>query len=178
MRLIAQIIFQLGIEKSRTGILSSLGLPSWKLIATSGATESNNLALFGFLATHKKGHFITVKTEHKSILEPAEYLSENGFNATFLNVDSNGQIDIDEFRSAIRDDTVLLSFSFVNNETGIIQKNWRGNRNQVELLPLNFSMPDCLNRIRVDGNSVFMRDFYDFAPVFLNDARLVVHEAE
>lgn len=113
------------LEKSRNDILSSLGLPSWKLIATSGATESNNLALFGFLAHHKKGYFITVKTEHKSILEPAEYLSENGFDATFLNVDSNGQIDIDEFRSAIRDDTVLLSFSFVNNETGIIQKNWR-----------------------------------------------------
>lgn len=113
------------LEKSRADILSALGVPDWNLIATSGATESNNLALIGFANHCKKGHIITVQTEHKSILESAEHLSHIGFSVTVLGVDEDGQIDIGELRSAIREDTILISFSFVNNETGAVQKNWR-----------------------------------------------------
>ena len=91
---------------------------------TSGATESNNLAIKGaanFYAGTKGKHIITLKTEHKAVLDTVRELERQGFEATYLDVQENGLVDLDAFRAAIRPDTVLASVLFVNNEIGVIQ---------------------------------------------------------
>jgi cysteine desulfurase len=94
-----------------------------EIIFTSGATESDNLAIKG--AAHfysKRGkHIVTVKTEHKAVLETCRQLEREGFEVTYLSPQPNGLIDLDEFRGALREDTVLASVMHVNNEIGVIQ---------------------------------------------------------
>lgn len=109
------------IQNSKQEILSTLGVNDREVIFTSGATESNNLALLGFCRGKRKGHIISVNTEHDSILVCLDQLKKEGFEVTVLGVDQNGKVNPEELKKAIRSDTILISFSIVNNETGIIQ---------------------------------------------------------
>ncbi|HMV93600.1 MAG TPA: IscS subfamily cysteine desulfurase, partial [Thauera aminoaromatica] len=94
-----------------------------EIIWTSGATESNNLAIKG--AAHfyqgKGKHLITVKTEHKAVLDTVRELEREGFEATYLDVQENGLIDLEVLKAAIRPDTIVVSVMFVNNEVGVVQ---------------------------------------------------------
>ena len=111
------------IEKARQQVADLIGADPREIVWTSGATESDNLALKG--AAHfyqgKGKHLITVKTEHKAVLDTMRELERQGFEVTYLDVKENGLIDLDVFKAAIRPDTILVSVMAVNNETGVIQ---------------------------------------------------------
>ncbi|WDU52423.1 IscS subfamily cysteine desulfurase [Taylorella equigenitalis] len=111
------------VEKARKQVADLVGADSREIIWTSGATESNNLALKGAAHFYKdKGkHLITVKTEHKAVLDTMRELERQGYEVTYLDVKENGLIDIGELIQAIRPDTILISVMFVNNEIGVIQ---------------------------------------------------------
>ena len=111
------------VENARQQVADLIGADSREIIWTSGATESDNLAIKGAMGfNRKKGkHLITVKTEHKAVLDTARELERLGFDATYLDPEPNGLLDMDKFRAAIRDDTVLVSVMWVNNEIGVIQ---------------------------------------------------------
>jgi len=111
------------VEKAREHVAALIGADSREIIWTSGATESNNLALKGaaqFYKTRGK-HLITVKTEHKAVLDTTRELERQGFEVTYLDVQEDGLLDLDAFKAAIRPDTILVSVMFVNNEIGVIQ---------------------------------------------------------
>ena len=111
------------VEKARGQVASLINCTPEEIIFTSGATESNNLALIGVMkANERKGkHLITVATEHKAVLEPAEYLREEGFDVTVLPVQRSGLIRLDDLKNAIRPDTILVSVMIANNEIGVLQ---------------------------------------------------------
>ncbi|BBK36812.1 cysteine desulfurase IscS [Allostella sp. ATCC 35155] len=111
------------VEKARAQIASIIGADAKEIIFTSGATESNNLAIKGAAYFHrdKKRHVVTVVTEHKCVLDSCRHLEEEGFRVTYLPVGQNGLVDLDQLRAAIEDDTVLVSVMGVNNEIGVIQ---------------------------------------------------------
>jgi len=100
-----------------------IGADAKDIVFTSGATESNNMILKGIARFHKekKRHIITTQTEHKCVLDSCRKLSEEGFDITYLPVQSNGVVDLAKLEKAIRPDTVLVSVMAVNNETGVIQ---------------------------------------------------------
>jgi cysteine desulfurase len=111
------------VEKARTQVAELIGADPREIVWTSGATESNNLALKGaahFYQTKGK-HLITVKTEHKAVLDPCRELERQGFEVTYLEVQEDGLLDLDKLKAAIRPDTILISVMFVNNEIGVIQ---------------------------------------------------------
>jgi len=111
------------VEKARADVADLIGADPREIVWTSGATESNNLALKG--AAHfyqsKGKHLITVKTEHKAVLDTMRELERQGFEVTYLDVQADGLIDLDALRAAMRPDTILVSVMFVNNEIGVIQ---------------------------------------------------------
>lgn len=111
------------VEKARTHVAELVGADPREIVWTSGATESNNLALKGAAHFYKsKGkHLITVKTEHKAVLDTMRELERQGFEVTYLPVQEDGLLDLDRFKDAIRPDTVLASVMLVNNEIGVIQ---------------------------------------------------------
>ncbi|AAZ97117.1 Cysteine desulfurase IscS [Thiobacillus denitrificans ATCC 25259] len=112
------------VEAARGHIAALVGADPKEIVFTSGATESNNLAIKGaghFYSGTKGKHIITVRTEHKAVLDTVREMERQGFEATYLNVKENGLLDLDEFRAAIRPDTVLASVMAVNNEIGVIQ---------------------------------------------------------
>ena len=111
------------VEKAREQVADLIGADPREIIWTSGATESNNLAIKGAAQFYKgKGkHLITVKTEHKAVLDTMRELERQGFEVTYLDVQQDGLIDIEKFKAAIRPDTILASVMFVNNEIGVIQ---------------------------------------------------------
>ena len=111
------------VERARGQIATLIGADSREIVWTSGATESNNLAIKGaanFYSTRGK-HLITVKTEHKAVLDVMRELERQGFEVTYLDVEANGLLDFEKFKAAIRPDTILASVMFVNNEIGVIQ---------------------------------------------------------
>ena len=111
------------VEKAREHVAELIGADPREVIWTSGATESNNLALKGaaqFYKTRGK-HLITVKTEHKAVLDTMRELERQGFEVTYLDVQEDGLLDLEKFKAAIRPDTILVSVMFVNNEIGVIQ---------------------------------------------------------
>ncbi len=111
------------VEKARDDVAALIGADPREIIWTSGATESNNLALKGaahFYQTRGK-HLITVKTEHKAVLDTMRELERQGFEVTYLDVQPDGLLDLDRLRAAMRPDTTLLSVMLVNNEIGVIQ---------------------------------------------------------
>ncbi len=116
-------IAKAAVEKSREQLAALIGCDEEELVFTSGATESVNLALFGiFEAYRTKGtHMVTVKTEHKAVLDTFEELEKKGAQVSYLNVDREGLIDTDELASALRPDTILVSVMAANNETGVLQ---------------------------------------------------------
>jgi cysteine desulfurase len=111
------------VERARGQIAALIGADEREIVWTSGATESNNLAIKGaanFYSTRGK-HLITVKTEHKAVLDVMRELERQGFEVTYLDVEANGLLDFEKFKAAIRPDTILASVMFVNNEIGVIQ---------------------------------------------------------
>jgi len=112
------------VEEARAQVAALVGADPKEIVFTSGATESNNLAIKGaghFYSATKGKHIITVRTEHKAVLDTVREMERQGFEATYLNVKENGLLDLDVLRAAIRPDTVLVSVMAVNNEIGVIQ---------------------------------------------------------
>ncbi|RNJ95213.1 IscS subfamily cysteine desulfurase [Neisseria meningitidis] len=111
------------VEKARADIAALINADPKEIIFTSGATESDNLAIKGAANFYKtKGkHLITVKTEHKAVLDTMRELERQGFEVTYLGVQENGLINLEELKAAIRDDTILISVMWVNNEIGVMQ---------------------------------------------------------
>ena len=111
------------VENARTQVADLIGADPREIVWTSGATESINLALKGASQFYKtKGkHLITLKTEHKAVLDTMRELERQGFDVTYLDVQEDGLVDMDALKAAIRPDTILISILFVNNEIGVIQ---------------------------------------------------------
>ncbi|QQF76851.1 IscS subfamily cysteine desulfurase [Histophilus somni] len=111
------------VDVARNHIADLIGADSREIVFTSGATEADNLALKGVMRFYQtKGkHLITCKTEHKAILDTCRQLEREGFEVTYLDPKSDGLIDLEELKSVIRDDTVLVSIMHANNEIGVVQ---------------------------------------------------------
>lgn len=112
------------VEEAREEVAKLVNADPREIVWTSGATESNNLAIKGaanFYSPSKGKHIITVQTEHKAVLDAFRELERQGYSATYLEPEPNGLIDIEKFKAAIRPDTVLASVMLVNNEIGVIQ---------------------------------------------------------
>jgi cysteine desulfurase len=111
------------VEKAREYVAELIGADPREIVWTSGATESNNLAIKGAAHFYKSRgkHLITVKTEHKAVLDTMRELERQGFEVTYLDVQADGLLSMDALKAAIRPDTILISVMFVNNEIGVIQ---------------------------------------------------------
>jgi len=111
------------VEKARKQVASLIGANSKEIVITSGATESNNLALKGVaeMYAERGNHIITAATEHKCVLDTAKRLEKQGFRITFLPVMQDGLVDLDMLREAITDKTILVSIMYANNEIGVVQ---------------------------------------------------------
>ena len=111
------------VERAREEVAKLVNADPREIVWTSGATESDNLAIKGAANFYAEGgkHIITVKTEHKAVLDTCRELERQGFEVTYLDVKENGLIDLDVFTAALRPDTVLVSIMMVNNEIGVIQ---------------------------------------------------------
>ena len=111
------------VEVARQHVADLLNADPREIVWTSGATESDNLAIKGVAEFYKdKGkHIVTCKTEHKAVLDTCRYLEGQGYEVTYLDPETNGLIDLDKLKAALRDDTILVSIMHVNNEIGVIQ---------------------------------------------------------
>jgi cysteine desulfurase len=111
------------VEKSRKQIASLIGATAKEIVFTSGATESNNLALKGVaeMYAEKGNHIITAATEHKAILDTCKRLEKHGVRVTYLPVQTNGLVDMEQLEAAITDKTILISLMYANNEIGVLQ---------------------------------------------------------
>ena len=109
------------LDESRERIAATLGAQPGELYFTSGGTEGDNLAIVGVAESHARGHIVTSSIEHPAVLETCRRLAVRGFGITYLPVDAEGRVDPVSVRDAIRDDTVLVTIMWVNNETGVIQ---------------------------------------------------------
>ena len=111
------------VERARHIIAQNLKAETTEIVFTSGGAEGNNLVIRGFLkANNDKGkHIITSKIEHSTILKAFEQLENEGYEVSYISVDENGAVDIEELKQELREDTALVSIMFVNNETGVIQ---------------------------------------------------------
>jgi cysteine desulfurase len=112
-----------GVERARGQVAKLIGADEKEVIFTSGATESNNLAIRGVAEFYKdrKNHIVTTVTEHKCVLDTCRHLEQAGFEVTYLPVQKNGLIDLEVLKNAITDKTVVVSVMAVNNEIGVIQ---------------------------------------------------------
>ncbi|MCB1801260.1 MAG: aminotransferase class V-fold PLP-dependent enzyme, partial [Gammaproteobacteria bacterium] len=111
------------VDEARTNVAALVGADPKEIVWTSGATESDNLAIKGAAHFYQKQgkHIVTLKTEHKAVLDTCRQLEREGFEVTYLDVKADGLVDLDAFRAALRPDTVLASVMHVNNEIGVIQ---------------------------------------------------------
>jgi cysteine desulfurase len=111
------------VEKSRKQIADLIGATAKEIVFTSGATESNNLALKGVAGMYSErgNHIVTQVTEHKAVLDPCKRLEKDGIRVTYLPVKQDGLIDPDQLRDAITDKTILISIMYANNEIGVVQ---------------------------------------------------------
>lgn len=111
------------IKEARAAIAKTLRVEDKEILFTSGGTESNNMALIGgALANWRAGkHIISTRIEHASVYQPLTYLEGQGFEVTYLGVDGDGHISLNELEQAIRPDTVLVSVMYVNNEIGAVE---------------------------------------------------------
>ena len=110
-------------EKARKQIADLIGATPKEIVFTSGATESNNLALKGIAEMYadRGNHIITQVTEHKAVLDPCKRLERQGLRVTYLHVKQDGLVDLDQLRDAITDKTILISIMHANNEIGVVQ---------------------------------------------------------
>lgn len=111
------------VEEARKNIASLVGANPKEIVFTSGATESNNLAIKGVAHFYNKNgkHIVTCKTEHKAVLDTCRQLEREGYEVTYLDPEPNGLLDLNKLENALRDDTILVSVMHVNNEIGVIQ---------------------------------------------------------
>ncbi len=111
------------VEKARKQVADLIGATAKEIVFTSGATESNNLALKGVaqMYAEKGNHIITAATEHKAILDTCKHLEKEGARVTYLAVQQNGLVDLDQLKDAITDKTILVSIMYANNEIGVVQ---------------------------------------------------------
>jgi len=111
------------IDEARARVAALLGCSAKEVLFTSGATESNNLAIKGIAAANREkgNHIVTLATEHKSVLDPCHHLERDGFEVTVLPVDAEGLVSAEQVRAAITDRTILVSVMLANNEIGVIQ---------------------------------------------------------
>ena len=111
------------VEKARKQIASIIGATAKEIVFTSGATESNNLAIKGVaeMYAEKGNHIITAATEHKAVLDTCKRLEKDGLRVTYLPVQQNGLVDLDQLREAITDKTILITVMYANNEIGVLQ---------------------------------------------------------
>jgi cysteine desulfurase len=111
------------VEKSRKQIADLIGATAKEIVFTSGATESNNLAIKGTaqMYAERGNHIITQVTEHKAVLDTCKHLEKEGVRVTYLPVGKNGLIDLDQLQDAITDKTILISIMYANNEIGVVQ---------------------------------------------------------
>ncbi|MEO1751558.1 IscS subfamily cysteine desulfurase [Thiofaba sp. EF100] len=111
------------VEEAREQVAALVGADPKEIVWTSGATESNNLAIKGAAEFYKKKgrHIVTISTEHKAVIDTCRALEREGYEVTYLDPEPNGLVDADKFAAALREDTVLASVMFVNNEIGVIQ---------------------------------------------------------
>lgn len=111
------------VKKARNQVADVIGAETNEIVFTSGATEAINIAIKGVVENYsdKGKHIITVQTEHSAVLDTCKYLEKKGFEVTYLKVKSDGLIDLNELKDSLRNDTVLVSVMYVNNETGVIQ---------------------------------------------------------
>ena len=111
------------LDTSRRTLATWIGATPNEIVFTSGGTESDNYALFGtaYANQHKGKHVITTKVEHHAVLHAMEQLEREGFEVTYLDVDATGAVTLDSVRAALRDDTILVSVMYGNNEVGTLQ---------------------------------------------------------
>ena len=111
------------VEIARESVAAIIGSLPKEIIFTSGATEANNIALQGVAKNYQNQgrHIITLKTEHKAVMDVCQHLSKDGFDITYLPVDKDGILDVNKFENTMKDDTILASVMHVNNEIGVIQ---------------------------------------------------------
>ena len=109
------------LDEARETVAVALGARTREIVFTAGGTESDNLAVKGVALACGAGHVVTTPAEHPAVLEACRFLERECFDVTYLGLDRNGRVSPDDVRSAIRDDTVLISVMWVNNETGVIQ---------------------------------------------------------
>lgn len=109
------------IENDTKDILNYFNVPNWNLIYTSGASESNNTIIKGFIDKRKEKTIITTKLEHSSIITPVGYLQRKGYNVQFVNLNADGTVDLNHLKSLINDDTLLVTIGYVNSELGILE---------------------------------------------------------
>src|SRR6267154_1056501 len=116
-------IAEQAVDKARKQIADLIGTTPREIIFTSGATESNNLAIKGVaeMYAEKGNHIITAATEHKAVLDTCKRLEKEGYRVTYLAVQQNGLVDLDQLREAITDKTILVSIMYANNEIGVVQ---------------------------------------------------------
>lgn len=112
-----------GVNQARTQIADLIQADPREIIFTSGATESDNLALKGVFEMYKRkgNHIITLKTEHKAVLDACKHIEKKGGEVTYLDVEENGLVDLAKLEAAIKENTILVSIMWANNETGVIQ---------------------------------------------------------
>src|SRR5436309_13542286 len=110
-------------EKARKQVASLIGATAKEIVFTSGATESDNLALKGVaeMYAEKGNHIIAPATEHKAILDTCKKLEKHGFRVTYLPLKADGLVDLDQLRDSITDNTILVTVMYANNDTGVIQ---------------------------------------------------------
>ena len=111
------------VEQARKDVAGLINANPKEIVFTSGATESDNLAIKGIAHFYKKkgNHIVTCKTEHKAVLDSCRQLEREGYEVTYLDPEDNGLIDLDKLKAVLRDDTILVSIMHVNNEIGVIQ---------------------------------------------------------
>lgn len=112
------------VEDSRQLVANLLGVKKDEVFFTSGATESDNIAILGlreYAESQNKKHIITTSIEHKAVIEPTQVLAKNGFDVTYIKPDESGRVNVDDVLNAVREDTLLVSVMHANNETGVIQ---------------------------------------------------------
>ena len=111
------------VDEARNHIAELIGADPREIVFTSGATESDNLAIKGIAHFYQKQgkHIITCKTEHKAVLDPCRHLESEGFEVTYLDPQPNGLVSLQQIEAALREDTILISLMHVNNEIGVVQ---------------------------------------------------------
>ena len=109
------------IEEARSKVASLINCEPDEVYFTSGGSESDNMAIKGVANMARRGHIITSKIEHSAVIHSCQNLERKGFRVTYLDVDKDGMVDLEQLKKAIRNDTILISIMFANNEIGTIE---------------------------------------------------------